>query len=146
MPESSVAPEAALPPALDQLANEGAQLEAGQVAGDVPGAAAAAPPAPPPEIPTADFLEGMLGPLAELAPHVHHGFAVKPIKSHEVKMLAFGWAAVLDHYFPRGVSEWGPWGVALGATFAVVGPRLVVPPPAPKQPPEVREIVVPPSA
>lgn len=80
----------------------------------------------------------MLAPLAQLAPALHHGFAVQPVTAREVKMLAIGWAGVLDKYFPGGVSSWGPWGLALGATAAVVGPRLVIPAPkpAPKQPSE----------
>lgn len=80
-------------------------------------------------MPTAELLAGLLTPLADLLPQVHHGFAAKPLKAHEVKMLAVGWAAVLDHYWPGGVGQWGPWGLALGSTVAVIGPRLAVPAP-----------------
>lgn len=82
-------------------------------------------------MPTADLLAGLLAPIAALLPSVHHGFAAQPLKPHEVKMLAAGWAAVLDHYWPGGVGQWGPWGLALGSTVAVITPRLLVPPPAP---------------
>lgn len=120
-----------LPPGLAGLTAEADALDAGAAPGAAP--AAAEQPAPEsPDIPTAKFLEGMLAPLAELLPSVHHGFAAKPLKPGEVQMLAVGWAAVLDHYFPGGVSTWGPWGLALGATVAVVGPRLAVPAPAPR--------------
>lgn len=64
----------------------------------------------------------MLGPaFDQLAPNWK-------VTKAEVGMLSVGWAAVLDHYFPGGVGEWGPWGVALGATVAVIGPRIHTPP------------------
>lgn len=74
----------------------------------------------------------MLAPLAALAPSFHHGFAVAPITKAEVRMLAVGWAAVLDHYFPAGVTTWGPWAAAFGATTVVLAPRLMIPAPKPK--------------
>lgn len=83
------------------------------------------------DVPTADFLEGLLAPVAELVlPSLHHGFVVKPVKAHEVKMLAVTWAACLDHYFPGGVRAWGPVGGAVAATVAVFAPRLMIPAPA----------------
>lgn len=128
-PASSAAAEP-LPASLEALAGEAEQLGQGPAAPASDAAASTAPPKQ--EIPTVDFLEGMLAPLAALAPSFHHGFAVAPITKAEVRMLAVGWAAVLDHYFPAGVTTWGPWVAALGATTAVLGPRLMIP--APKKP------------
>jgi hypothetical protein len=108
---------------LEQLA-----LEAERGGAAAPGAAPAPEPAASPEVPTSDFLAGMLAPaFDQLAPN----WKVKP---HEIKMLAVGWGAVLDKYFPGGVSSWGPWGVALAATAAVIGPRVNIPPQLPPPP------------
>lgn len=66
------------------------------------------------------------------------------VQAGEVKMLAAGWAGVLDHYFPGGVGAWGPWAGALASTIAVIGPRISIPaqlpPPKPaaKPDPEIR--------
>lgn len=129
-PESSAVADTPIPASLEGLAAEA------DGAGDViaPGATAApdkmsGAPAQP-EVPTADFLAGMLEPAFEqLAPNWQ-------VKRQEVKMLAVGWGAVLDHYFPGGVGAWGPWGLALGSTVAVIGPRLNVPPRLEEKPAE----------
>ena len=73
------------------------------------------------DIPTAELLEQITGPLfGVLAP----GWGVKP---EEVKTLSESWAAVLDKYFPDIGSEWGPELAAGLVTVAVIGPRLALP-------------------
>lgn len=120
LPPPSAEPSTSeLPPELEHLAGETSDDQAAQPGGAAPGGPA------PPDVPTADFLAGMLAPAFEqLAPNWK-------VKQHEVKMLAIGWGAVLDHYFPGGVNAWGPWGVALAATAAVIGPRINIPPQLP---------------
>lgn len=114
-PDAAPSISAELPPDLAAL---GAEADR---AGEAPAEPSPAGPTKQ-DVPTADFLAGMLAPaFDQLAPNWK-------VKQHEVQMLAVGWGAVLDHYFPGGVNAWGPWGVALAATAAVLGPRINVPP------------------
>jgi hypothetical protein len=144
LPPSADSSAAAEPPpgALGALANEAARVDAAVEEAMDPnwvggGDGKAREPSPEKQdVPTADFLEGMLAPVAELVlPSLHHGFVVRPLKPHEVKMLAVTWGACLDHYFPGGVRSWGPVGGAVAASFAVFAPRLMLPASPPKPEP-----------
>lgn len=105
-------------------------------AGTDPGAAPFAPElAPAPGPPTGEVLGKMLFPaFMALAPNWS-------VSMDEARALGDAWGGVLDHYYPGGLSQLGPWGAAILTTAAVIGPRVAmrVPPRRPAPKPEKEE-------
>lgn len=86
--------------------------------------------APPPGPPTGAVLAGMLAPaFMVLAPNWS-------VSQDECRALGEAWGAVLDHYYPGGLAQMGPWGAAVLTTAAVLGPRIAMRVPPKRLPPK----------
>ena len=107
--------------ALDSLLIEGAGL-------DTPLASGAAPAPAEPTIPTGQLLVMVLDPAFQiLAPNWK-------VTQTEVKQLAEAYGAVIDKYWPDGLTQYGPEVSAILITAMIVAPRAGTPPKLEKKP------------